>query len=120
MKSSICVDKPFWVGYIQILNVKDIRFAARSLVPGKKEGAMAKIFVRHRRHIGEGARHPRFAIVAVEGADLTVYRSRIRRVELETIAAEIGAEVVYLPQGEHADEEGGGRRGRRRRQRDED
>jgi hypothetical protein len=81
---------------------------------------MAKIFVRHRRHIGEGARRPRFAIVAVEGADLTVYRSRIRRAELEKIAAEIGAEIVYLPHGEHVEEEGGGGRGRRRRQRDED
>jgi hypothetical protein len=81
---------------------------------------MAKIFVRQRRHVGEGARRPRFAIVAVEGADLTVYRSHIRREELEKIAAEIGAEIVYLPQGEHADEEGGGGRGRRRKQRDRD
>jgi hypothetical protein len=84
---------------------------------------MAKIFVRHRRHVGEGARRPRFAIVAVEGADLRVYRHRIRRAELEKIAAEISAEIVYLPEGEHADEPGnGGRRksGRRRRREQEE
>jgi hypothetical protein len=78
---------------------------------------MTKIFVRHRRHAGEGQRRPRFAIVAVEGAELTVYRSRVRRLELETIANEIGAEIVYLPMGEHADESqhatGKGRRRRR-------
>lgn len=84
---------------------------------------MTKIFVRHRRHIGEGEKRPRFAIVAVEGADLKVHRFRVRRAELETIAQEIGAEIVYLPQGEKADSpEGGERRGgqRRRRKRDED
>lgn len=79
---------------------------------------MTKIFVRHRHHAGEGERRPRFAIVAVKGADLTLYRYRVRRVELETIAQEIGAEIVYLPRGEHADEpEKGGRKGGRRRQR---
>jgi hypothetical protein len=79
---------------------------------------MAKIFVRHRRHVGEGERRPRFAIVAVEGADLTIHRFRVRRVELETIAQETGAEIVYLPRGEHADEpEKGGRGGGRRRRR---
>jgi hypothetical protein len=83
---------------------------------------MAKIFVRQRRHVGEGARRPRFAIVAVEGVDLRVYKSRVRRAELEKIAAEIGAEIVFLPQGDHADEpDRGGRKGgaRRRDERDE-
>jgi hypothetical protein len=84
---------------------------------------MSKIFVRHRRDVGEGARRPRFAIVAVEGADLQVYRGRVRKAELEKIASEIGAEIVYLPRGEHADkadETTGKGRGRRRRKRDED
>lgn len=85
---------------------------------------MSKIFVRERRHIGEGAGRPRFAIVAVEGADLKVFRSRVRRVELETLAAEIGAQIVYLPRGEKAPEEegerGAGRRRRRRHEHDED
>ena len=83
---------------------------------------MSKIFVRHRRHVGQGAGRPRFAIVAAQGADLNVYKTRVRRAELEKIAAEIGAEVVYLPRGEHVEElEGEGGKGRRRRrEQDED
>ena len=88
---------------------------------------MAKIFVRARRHVGQGAGRPRFAIVAVEGLDLKVYRSRIRKSELEAIAEQIGAEIVYLPRGEHAggeehgEQEGRGHGRRRRRlEREED
>ena len=61
---------------------------------------MSKIFVRQRRHVGEGAGRPRFAIVAVQGADLKVFKTRLRRAELEKIAAEVEAELVYLPRGE--------------------
>jgi hypothetical protein len=77
---------------------------------------MSKIFVRHRRHVGQGAGRPRFAIVAIQGADLKVFKTRVRRAELEKIAAEAGAEIVYLPSGEHAGEpEGNGGHGHRRR-----
>ncbi len=83
---------------------------------------MSKIFVRHRRHVGEGSGRPRFAIVAVQGADLKVFKSRVRREEIEKIAEDIGAEIVYLPRGEFAEGDlpiqggGGGRRhGRRNR-----
>ncbi|MDY7077134.1 MAG: hypothetical protein SXV54_09445 [Chloroflexota bacterium] len=79
---------------------------------------MSKIFVRHRRHVGQGSGRPRFAIVAAQGADLKVYKNRIRRSELEKLAAETGAEIVYLPRGESKDaddtESGKGRRRRRR------
>lgn len=78
---------------------------------------MSKIFVRHRRHVSQGAGRPRFAIVAVQGADLRVFRTRVRRAELEKIASEIGAEIVYLPRGEEGSEpEGAGNRGHRRKQ----
>lgn len=81
---------------------------------------MSKIFVRHRRHVGQGAGRPRFAIVAAQGGDLKVFKTRVRRAELEKIAAEIGAEIVYLPRGEHAEElEGEGGKGRRRRRREQ-
>jgi hypothetical protein len=77
---------------------------------------MSKIFVRHRRHVSQGAGRPRFAIVAVEGADLKVFKTRVRRAELEKIAAEVGAEIVYLPAGGHAGgPEGEGGRGHRHR-----
>jgi len=71
------------------------------------------LFVRHRRHVGKGAGRPRFAIVASQGTDLRVYKTRVRRAELEKIAADIQAEIVYLPRGERA-EEGEGRRRRER------
>ena len=87
---------------------------------------MSKLFVRHRQHVGQGAGRPRFAIVAVEGADLSVFRTRLRRAELEKIASEIGAEIVYLPRGEFADspdaqeDTGRGRRHRRNKSKDQD
>ena len=82
---------------------------------------MAKIFVRSRRHVGRGAGRPRFAIVAVEGVDLKIFRSRVRKSELEAIAEQVEAEIVYPPRGEHAvtEEESGksenAGRGRRKR-----
>jgi hypothetical protein len=82
---------------------------------------MSKIFVRHRRHVGQGAGRPRFAIVAAQGTDLNVYKTRVRRAELEKIATEIDAEIVYLPRGESAEEtEDEGGKGRRRRRREQD
>ena len=81
---------------------------------------MSKIFVRERRRIGQGAGRPRFAIVAVQGADLKVFRTRVRRAELGKIASEVGAEIVYLPRGDQSKSEEGGGRGRRRRERRED
>jgi hypothetical protein len=83
---------------------------------------MSKIFVRYRRHVGQGAGRPRFAIVAAVGVDLRVFKTRVRRAELEKIAEESGAEIVYLPRGEHAGEpedmgeRGQGRRKKRREQ----
>jgi len=74
---------------------------------------MSKLYVRHRRHVGEGAGRPRFAIVASQGADLRVYKTRVRRAELEKIAEDLDAEIVYLPRGERA-QEGEARRRRER------
>jgi hypothetical protein len=79
---------------------------------------MSKIFVRHRRHAGVGAGRPRFAIVATHGLDLRVYKTRIRRDELEKMATELEAEIVYLPRGEQGEEpEPEGKPRKRRRQR---
>ena len=74
---------------------------------------MNKLYVRHRRHVGKGAGRPRFAIVASHGTELRVYKTRIRRAELEKMAADLDAEIVYLPRGEGA-EEGESRRRRER------
>jgi hypothetical protein len=65
---------------------------------------MAKIFVRERRHAGRGSGRPRLAVVASHGLDLRVYKTRVRRAELEKMAAEMEAEIVYLPRGEKSGE----------------
>jgi hypothetical protein len=80
---------------------------------------MSKIFVRHRRHVGQGAGRPRFAIVAAQGADLKVFKTRVRRAELEKLGADFGAEVVYLPRGEYEEPEDESGKGRRRRRREQ-
>jgi hypothetical protein len=67
---------------------------------------MATIFVRERRQIGPGAGMPRFAIVAAVGTDLRIYARHIRKAELEKLAESAGAEIVYLPRGENAEEDG--------------
>jgi hypothetical protein len=76
---------------------------------------MARIFVRERRQVGKGARRPRFAVVAVQGQHLSFQRPFLRRAELEKIAAELDAEIVYLPRGEGDEDVASGGRGRRRR-----
>jgi hypothetical protein len=82
---------------------------------------MGKIFVRYRRHAGQGTGRPRFAIVAAHDTDLRVFKNRVRRAELEKLAAVTGDEIVYLPRGEYADEpEDEGRKGRRRRRHEQD
>ena len=79
---------------------------------------MAKIFIRQRRDVTQGKQRPRFAVVAVQGTDMQFYRPFLRRMELEQIAAETGAEIVYLPMGEHSQERQGDEQGGRRRRRD--
>ena len=79
---------------------------------------MNQIFVRERRNAGRGAGRPRFAVVAVRGADLKFVLPHIRKSELEALAAAAEVEIVYLPRGGKAPQEGeaedGGRRRRRR------
>ncbi len=71
---------------------------------------MAKIFVRERNQISPGDQQPRFAVVGVQGTDLTFFQFHLRKGELDTIAQAIGAELVTLPRGsdDHVGEPGGG------------
>jgi hypothetical protein len=64
---------------------------------------MLKIYVRERMKVGEGVKHPMFRIVAVTGGQIQIELTHFRKFELEQIARDIGAEVVYLeeiPEGE--------------------
>jgi hypothetical protein len=45
----------------------------------------------------EGSRNPRFRVVATEGGDLRVHADHLRKVDLDTIADDLGAQVVFLP-----------------------
>ena len=56
----------------------------------------AKIFVRNRRKIGEGEKKPRFRVVGVSDGNIKIYVKHMRKKELDQIAGETGAEVVYL------------------------
>ncbi|CCK78182.1 MULTISPECIES: hypothetical protein [Desulfobacula] len=58
---------------------------------------MSKIFVRERRKIEKGEKKPRLRVVGVSGNDIKLYSKHIRKVELEAIATETGAQIVYLP-----------------------
>lgn len=63
-----------------------------------------KIYVRERTKIGEGVRQPRFVVLAVVGGDLKVYAHHFRKTELEQMANDSGAELVFLepmPEEEH-------------------
>jgi len=63
-----------------------------------------KIYVRERTKVGEGVRQPRYIVLAVAGGDLKVFAHHWRKTELEQIATDLGAELVYLsamPEDEH-------------------
>lgn len=55
-----------------------------------------KIFVRERRKSGPQEKKPRFVVVAVAGLDLRFKATHIRKKEIEEIADQLDAEVVYL------------------------
>ncbi len=71
---------------------------------------MAKIFYRQRNKVDAGDRQPRFAVVGVQGTDLTFLQYHLRKGELETIAQAVGAELIELPRGsgDHVGESGAG------------
>ena len=60
---------------------------------------MARIFYRERVKVGEGDRQPRFAVVGVQGTDMTFFQFHLRKSELDAIAQAVGAELVMLPHG---------------------
>ena len=58
-----------------------------------------KIYVRPRTKVGEGVRQPKFKVVATTGdtTEKIKFRAKhLRKSELEQIAEDSGAELVYL------------------------
>jgi hypothetical protein len=57
---------------------------------------MTKIYVRPRLKVGEGVQQPMFRIVAVTGGQLQIEATHFRKLEIEQIAKDVGAQVVYM------------------------
>lgn len=55
-----------------------------------------KIFVRERLKVGKDEKKPRFRVLAVSGPDLSIRVKHIRKTELEQIAGQSGAKIVYI------------------------
>jgi len=55
-----------------------------------------KIFYRERRKVEKGEKKPRFMIAAVYEMNLNVIAEHFKKSELEQIAADTGAELVFL------------------------
>jgi len=67
-----------------------------------------KIFYRQRTKLQDGARRPRYSMVAVADLNLKVYSQHLRMSELKHIAESVGAELIELPRGQkHPKEEEG-------------
>jgi hypothetical protein len=65
-----------------------------------------KIFYRQRTKILDGAKQPRYILVAVSDLNLQVYGQHLRMCELKQIAEAVGAELVPLSRGpKHQEEE---------------
>jgi hypothetical protein len=67
---------------------------------------MMKIYVRGRQKVGEGVHQPMFRIVAVTGGSLQIHAIHFRKMEIEQIAKDVGAQLVFL----EATEEGTGKK----------
>lgn len=63
------------------------------------------IFVRERRQVGEKEKKPRYAVVAISGIDLKIKATHVRKQEIEEIAGQLGAKVVYLKAGKDGDDD---------------
>ncbi len=58
-----------------------------------------KIFYRERRKVQDGEKKPRFRIVGVSDCNLKIYAKHLRLCELEHIAEETNAELIFLRKG---------------------
>lgn len=55
-----------------------------------------KIYVRERLKVREGVRQPMYRMVAVTGGQIQIELTHFRKFEIEQIAKDVDAEVVYL------------------------
>lgn len=55
-----------------------------------------KIYVRERQKVGEGVESPKYRIIAVTGGEVQIAATHFRKFEIEQIAKDVKAEVVYM------------------------
>jgi hypothetical protein len=55
-----------------------------------------KLYVRERQKVGEGVESPKYRVVAVTGGQIQIEASHFRKFEIEQIAKDVGAEVVFM------------------------
>jgi hypothetical protein len=55
-----------------------------------------KIYVRERQKVGEGVESPKYRIIAVTGGELQIEATHFRKFEIEQIAKDVSAQVVYM------------------------
>jgi len=55
-----------------------------------------KIYVRERQKVGEGVESPKYRVIAVTGGQLQIEATHFRKFEIEQIAKDIKAEVVFM------------------------
>ena len=55
-----------------------------------------KIYVRERMKVREGVHQPMYRIVAITGGQVQIELTHFRKFEIEQLAKDVGAEVVYF------------------------
>lgn len=55
-----------------------------------------KIYVRERQKVGEGVESPKYRIVAITGGTIQIEATHFRKFEIEQIAMDMKAEVVFM------------------------
>ncbi len=62
-----------------------------------------KIYVRERQKVGEGVESPKYRVIAVTGGEIQISATHFRKFEIEQIAKDAGAEVVFMkPVADHS------------------
>lgn len=82
-------------------NIKALNISADITVGEEGEYMAIKIYVRERLKVGSGVKEPKFRVIAVTGsakdnAYLKIKATHFRKVEIEQIAKDLGAKMVYL------------------------
>jgi hypothetical protein len=62
----------------------------------RQGGKIMKIYMRERQKVGEGVESPKYRIVAVTGGEIQVEATHFRKFEIEQIAKDVKAEVVFM------------------------